>query len=190
MRFDLRFEVRPATRAAAQRFVDAGAVVRAWQERLGLVPLEGGGWAPLPLDWLAKHGQRVADLLAAREADGRVASHALPALAALCDELEHPPPPGLDRLAPAAGGLRAAARGAAAARISRRRCAPTSSGASTGSPSCAGAGLGGVLADDMGLGKTLQALAVLRPGERDAGGLPDQRAAQLAGRARRASAPA
>ena len=55
-------------------------MVRAWQEGLGLVPLEGGGWAPLPADWLAKHGHRLADLLAALQAaidDGNAAvSHA------------------------------------------------------------------------------------------------------------------
>ena len=91
--------------------------MRAWQEGLGIVPLGDGGWASLPLGWLEKHGQRVADLLAAREDDGRLARHALPALAALCDELEHPPPPGLERLAPLVAGLRTSARGAAARAI-------------------------------------------------------------------------
>ena len=101
VRFELTFEVAGARGAA----VDAAAVVRAWQEGLGLVPLAEGGWAGLPAAWMAKNGQRVADLLAAREDDGRLARHALPALAALCAELEHPPPPGLDRLAPLAEGF-------------------------------------------------------------------------------------
>src|SRR5206468_8686633 len=85
--------------------VDAAAVVRAWQEGLGIVPLAGGGWAALPQGWLEKNGQRVADLLAAREADGRLARHALPALATLCADLEQPPPPGLERLAPLVAGF-------------------------------------------------------------------------------------
>ena len=136
LRFDLRFEVT-GRRRAAQRFVDAGAVIRAWQERLDFVPLDGGGWAPLPLDWLARHGQRVADLLAARETDGRVASHALPALGVLCAALEHPPPPGARAAAAAGRGLRAAA-GGGAARRSRGDAAPVPAArAWTGSASSA-----------------------------------------------------
>src|SRR6185312_5550695 len=86
LRFDLVFDIqRPAGRpggqpGAAAGSVEAAAVVRAWQEGLGIVPLLDGGWASLPQDWLRKNGQRVADLLAAREEDGRLARHALPAL--------------------------------------------------------------------------------------------------------------
>ena len=118
VRFDLTFVPEgPAGAGKSEAKVDAAAVVRAWQEGLGLVPLDGGGWAALPLGWLEKHGQRVADLLAARAATtASWRSHALPALAALCDELEHPPPPGLERLAPLVERLRAAARA--------RRCPP------------------------------------------------------------------
>ncbi len=169
VRFDLRFEVvgdsGSPPPAGAGRFLDAAAVVRAWQEGLGLCPIEGGGWAPLPMQWLAKHGQRLADLLAAREADGRVATHALPALGLLCDDLEQPPPPSLQKLVPLlatweelpvaelpdtfTGTLRPyQQRGVDWLTFLRR------------------AGLGGMLADDMGLGKTIQALAVLRRGEK------------------------
>ncbi len=113
VRFELVFSGAGATGGAGAAAgatkpgasVDAAAVVRAWQEGLGIVPLSDGGWAALPAGWLQKHGQRVADLLAAREADGRLARHALPALAVLCAELEHPPPPGLDRLAPLVAGF-------------------------------------------------------------------------------------
>ena len=48
-----------------------------------LVPLLGGGFAPLPADWLARFGGPLADLLAARDAKGRVAGAALPDLARL-----------------------------------------------------------------------------------------------------------
>ncbi len=160
VRFDLSFEVQRGdqTGPGAGR-VDAAAVVRAWQEGLGIVPLLDGGWAALPHDWLRRHGQRIADLLAAREDDGRLARHALPALAELCAELEHPAPPGLDRLAPLVAGfeqlpevalpddLRADLRGYQ--RDGVRWLAFLKS-----------AGLGGVLADDMGLGKTLQAMCI------------------------------
>jgi superfamily II DNA or RNA helicase len=166
-RFDLAFVVEgeDGGPGAAERTVDAGAVVRAWQEGLGLVPLDGGGWAPLPLDWLNKHGQRLADLLAAREADGRLAGHALPALGVLCDDLNHPPPPGLERLAPLLEGferLPAAPLPAdltATLRPYQRRGVDWLAFLKR-------AALGGILADDMGLGKTVQALALMVRGEK------------------------
>ncbi len=158
VRFTLEFQVEGGKGPA--QAVDAAAVIRAWTEGLGLVPLDGGGWAPLPRAWLDKHGQRVADLLAARQADGRVSNHALPELSALCETLEQPPPPGLDRLAPLIEGfeklppprlpddLTATLRPYQQQGVSWLRFLQ-------------GAGLGGILADDMGLGKTLQTLCVL-----------------------------
>jgi len=137
--------------------VDAAAVVRAWQEGLGIVPLGEGDWASLPLGWLGKHGGLVADLLAAREDDGHLARHSLPALAALCVELEHPPPPGLDRLAPLTAGFERLPE----ASLPRDLTATLRAYQRQGIDWLAflrGAGLGGVLADDMGLGKTLQAM--------------------------------
>ena len=161
--------------------VDAGAVVRAWQEGLGLVPLEGGGWAPLPLAWLAKHGQRVADLLAAREADGRVASHALPALAALCDELEHPPPPGLERLAPA--GARASSscpRRALPARSHGDAAPLPAAGRRLARASCAAPAWAACSPTTWASARRCRRWRCCARGPH-AGGLPDQRAAQLAG---------
>ncbi len=159
VRFTLEFQVEGAK---GETTVEAAAVIRAWQEGLGLVPLVGGGWAPLPKAWLDKNGQRVADLLAARQADGKVSNHALPELGALCETLEQPPPPGLDRLAPLIEGF-------------ERLAAPTLPADLTASlrhyqqqgvswlEFLRGAGLGGILADDMGLGKTLQTICVLGP---------------------------
>jgi hypothetical protein len=158
VRFELTFT--PVSGGAGKTpggSVDAAAVVRAWQEGLGIVPLGEGDWASLPLGWLGKHGELVADLLAAREDDGRLARHSLPALAALCAELEHPPPPGLDRLAPLAEGFEHLPE----APLPRDLTATLRAYQRQGTNWLAflrGAGLGGVLADDMGLGKTLQAM--------------------------------
>ena len=165
---------------------DADAVLRAWQEGLGLVPLEGGGWAPLPHGWLEKHGQRVADLLAAR-ARRRQGRHPRAARAGRAVRRARAAAAARARPARAAGRGFERSRRRRCRPISPRRCAPTSSRASTGSPSCASAGLGGILADDMGLGKTLQTLCALRA----AAALvvcPDQRALQLGARSSRASA--
>ncbi|MEZ4282745.1 MAG: DEAD/DEAH box helicase [Myxococcota bacterium] len=135
-------------------------VLRAWSAGESVVSLAGGGFAELPAEWLALHGQRVADLLGARDASGRVARHALPDLALLCDDLELPPPPAFEALrplvedfvgipsAPLAPELEAVLRPYQRQGIDwlvfMRR-----------------AGLGALLADDMGLGKTLQALAAI-----------------------------
>ena len=162
VRFELTFEVQQGKGVQGKAAsVDAAVVVRAWQEGLGLVPLSEGGWAPLPAAWLQKNGQRVADLLAAREDDGRLARHALPALAALCAELEQPPPPGLDRLAPLVDGFEHLPEATLPADLTATLRAYQQHGVDW-LAFLRDAGLGGVLADDMGLGKTLQAHVRLR----------------------------
>ena len=158
VRFTLEFQVEGGK--GAPQTVDAAAVVRAWSEGLGLVPLEGGGWAPLPRAWLDKHGQRVADLLAARQADGRVSNHALPELTALCETLEQPPPPGLERLAPLIQGFEKLPPPSLPEDLTATLRAYQQQGVSW-LRFLKEAGLGGILADDMGLGKTLQTICVL-----------------------------
>ncbi len=157
VRFDFTFQVEGEKGTAS---VDAGAVLRAWNEGLGLVPLEGGGWAPLPRAWLEQHGQRVANLLAARQADGRVANHALPELGVMCDTLEQPPPAGLDRLAPLVQGFDKLPEVALPKDLSATLRPYQEQGVRWLS-FLRSAGLGGILADDMGLGKTLQTICVL-----------------------------
>ncbi len=159
--FDLTFE-SPDERGGkkASRTADPAAVLRAFRAGSSLAPLLEGGFAPLPRDWLARFGDRIADLLAAKEARGELPASALPDLARLCEALEQPPPPAFaalkplleefDKLPPPAlpADLSAAlrtyqAQGVAWLSFLRR------------------AGLGALLADDMGLGKTLQALCAL-----------------------------
>ncbi len=160
VRFTLEFQVEGGK--GETQSVDAAAVIRAWTEGLGLVPLDGGGWAPLPRAWLDKNGQRVADLLAARQADGRVSNHALPELSALCETLEQPPPPGLDRLAPLVEGFEKLPPPALPEDLTATLRHYQQQGVSW-LRFLQGAGLGGILADDMGLGKTLQTICVLGP---------------------------
>ncbi|HWO25832.1 MAG TPA: DEAD/DEAH box helicase [Kofleriaceae bacterium] len=144
------------------RTASVAAALRAWQAGVDLVPLEGGGWGRVPMAWFDQHGDRVADLLAARGDDHRVPMYALPDLARLCAELDEPPPPELDRLKPLLAGFEG---------IPHTDPAPGFIGELRGYQQhgvdwlafCRGAGLGCVLADDMGLGKTIQALALLRP---------------------------
>lgn len=160
--FDLEFALT-GEGEGKERTLDAETVMRAWQDGLGLVPLDGGGWAPLPQAWLDEHGQRVADLLAAREADGRVATHALPMLGTLCQELERPPPPGLDRLAPLLEGFERLPETALPPDLTAA-LRPYQRQGTSWLAFLKSTGMGGVLADDMGLGKTVQALSVLGSG--------------------------
>jgi superfamily II DNA or RNA helicase len=142
------------------RTASIGAALRAWQAGVDLVPLEGGGWGRVPMTWFDKHGDRVADLLAARGDDRAIPMYALPDLARLAEELDAPPPPELDRLKPLLDGFRgipvAAAEGGFTGELR-----PYQQRGVDWLMFCRHAGLGCVLADDMGLGKTIQALAAI-----------------------------
>jgi SNF2 family DNA or RNA helicase len=165
--FDVVFEHADGEAGANEksettRRADTGAVLHAWREGLDLVPLEGGGWAPLPAGWLAQHGHRLADLLAARDATTKkVASAALPDLAALCDALDAPRPLVVDKLAPLLRGYEGIPHVPLPSDVSATLRAYQEKGVDWLS-FLREAELGGVLADDMGLGKTLQTICALR----------------------------
>jgi superfamily II DNA or RNA helicase len=145
----------------APKGAEAAAVVRAWQDGLDLVPLEGGGWAPLPADWLARYGHLVADLLAARGADKKIGPTALMTLGPLCDALQAPRPPELARLAPLFGQFEGIPRSSLPDGVNASLRHYQQQGVDW-LAFLRDAELGAVLADDMGLGKTLQAICVLR----------------------------
>lgn len=166
-RFDIVFEHEESGVGGAKqgeqengekRRADPSLVLRAWRDGLDIVPLEGGGWAPLPAGWLAQHGARVADLLAARDPETKKLPRAsLVDLAALCDALDAPRPVVVDKLAPLIEGfekipqVELPADLRATLRDYQRRGVDWLAFLRS-------AGLGGVLADDMGLGKTLQTI--------------------------------
>jgi superfamily II DNA or RNA helicase len=146
--------------SGGDRFASPESVLQAWRDGTSLVRLRGGGLAALPDDWLDRYGSRIADLLAARDASGRVPAHSLPDLARLCEELDHPAPPSLDRLAP----LLADFEGIPSASLPEDLHAELRGYQKKGIDWLCflrSAGLGALLADDMGLGKTLQALCAL-----------------------------
>ncbi len=142
------------------RTASVGAALRAWQAGVDLVPLSGGGWGRVPMSWFDQHGERVADLLAARGDDKRVPLYALPDLARLCEELDEPPPPELDRLKPLLDGFVGIPHvDPMTGFVGELR--PYQQSGIDWLSFCRTAGLGCVLADDMGLGKTIQALATM-----------------------------
>ena len=160
---DVTFECDTDDPGASEppRRADAATVIRAWRDGLDLVPLDGGGWAPLPADWLERHGHRVADLLAARDEQGKLHRAALPELGALWDELGAARPLGLDKLAPLVQGF----DGIPHAKLPEGVTAHLRAYQEHGYDWLAflrDAELGAVLADDMGLGKTLQTICALR----------------------------
>ncbi len=158
--FDVIFEHEDAS-GETTKHADAATVIRAWRDGLDLVPLDGGGWAPLPADWLAQHGHRVADLLAARDPEKKLARSALPELGALCEELDAPRPMGLEKLAPLLDGFTGIPRATLPADLDATLRTYQEHGVDWLS-FLRDAELGAVLADDMGLGKTLQTIAALR----------------------------
>ena len=157
---DQRFAVR--FRAEGGGEVSASAVLGAWRAGESLVPLLGGGFAPLPADWLTKLGPLVADLLAARRPDGSLPTSAMPDLARLCDALEQPRPPGFERLAELLGDFTTLPEAPLAPELAARLRSYQATGVRW-LHFLGRAGLGALLADDMGLGKTLQALATFGP---------------------------
>ena len=142
---------------------DPRAVIEAWMSGSSLVRVKDG-WAPLPEDWLHRYGHLVADLLAARDDEGRVARHALFDLARLAKELDQPPPPrfdGLETLLNDFSGIPEAPLPADLDATLR----PYQREGVNWLCFLRDAGLGGILADDMGLGKTLQALCSVPAGD-------------------------
>jgi superfamily II DNA or RNA helicase len=157
--FSFDFELVGGT-AGMPTQVDGAAVLRAWEEGYGLVPIEGGGWAQLPAEFLEAQGARIAALLAAKQGNGTLANHALPRLAELCDSLEQPAPAGLERLKPLAEGFESLPEPTLPADLTAT-LRPYQVQGVAWLQFLQRAGLGGVLADDMGLGKTLQTACVL-----------------------------
>jgi superfamily II DNA or RNA helicase len=138
----------------------AQAVFRAWTAGESVVALDGGGFGKLPADWLKKYGDRLADLLSALDSRGRVARHALPDLALLCEELELPPPPAFESLRPLLDGFESLPSAALPAPL-ESVLRPYQRQGVDWLVFLRRAGLGALLADDMGLGKTLQALCAI-----------------------------
>jgi superfamily II DNA or RNA helicase len=155
-RFELDFEVPGGTGGRPAR-ASAAAVLHAWRAGEGLVPLAGGGFAPLPADWLERFGDRVASLLEARGARGEAPACLLPDLAALCESVGAPPPPGFERLRALVGEFTELPAAALPPDL-RAELRPYQRRGVDWLVFHREAGLGALLADDMGLGKTLQAL--------------------------------
>ncbi len=137
---------------------DPAAILEAWQGGSSMVPLLDGGFAPIPRAWLEEHGWTLAELMDAKEDDGRVPAHTAAALASLAepDAL----PASLTRLRQLAEDF----HGLPATQLPQGLHAELRPYQQRGVDWLAflrEAELGGLLADDMGLGKTIQALVAI-----------------------------
>ena len=141
--------------------VDGRDVLRAWQAGESLVPIMGGGWAPVPSAWLARYGQQVADLLAAKDATGQLPTCALPDLARLCEVLEEPLPPEFEALENLTRTFESIPTAAHPKDLTATLRHYQEEGVNW-LTFAQNAKLGALLADDMGLGKTLQAITIIR----------------------------
>jgi superfamily II DNA or RNA helicase len=146
--------------AGRQRFADPNNVLGAWREGLTMAPLEGGGWAPIPREWLTRYGFLVQDILAARSSDNKVSPAAIPMLSKLCKALDLPHQPCFDRLRPLLEGFESIPEAPLPEDLTAVLRTYQQQGVNW-LAFLSSAGLGGILADDMGLGKTVQALTAV-----------------------------
>lgn len=141
---------------------DPRALLTAWQEHISLVPLLDGGFRPVPREWLDRFGPLLAELLDARDRDGKVPRARAAVLIDAAEALALPIPPALAALKALAGDFEAVPAAAlhsgfvGVLRPYQQRGLDWLTWLAT----LADRG-GGVLADDMGLGKTIQCLAAL-----------------------------
>src|SRR5690606_24727106 len=78
--------------------VEPRSALRAWQRGETLFPLPGGGFAPLPSDWLQRFGTRILAFLDQREPENGVPKAAALTVARLLEDDGIEPPPTLARL--------------------------------------------------------------------------------------------
>ncbi len=147
-----------APRVAAER------VLRAWEQGEAWVAREGGGFAPLPREWLDRHGRVLASFLEARAAQPDASAppaFALPDWAALCQASGEAPPAACEAFR---ARVEQFAAGPAPAHPSDLRATlrPYQEDGVRWLCALRDAELGALLADDMGLGKTLQTLCSVR----------------------------
>jgi len=144
-----------------EQVADPARVIRCWQRGLQLAPLEDGGWAALPRDWLRRYGDALAALLLARDERGELPPSAVGDVLRLADALGTPAPPRFERLRAIVDDF----EGVQPATLPEDLTATLRSYQRRGVDwlrFMGDAGLGALLADDMGLGKTLQALSALK----------------------------
>jgi len=143
--------------------VDPAKVLDAWKENRSFVPLNGGGWAALPHDWLLKYADRVEALLGARSSDSDTSlpRYLVPDLAQLCEDEGVAVPDRIKALCARLLGAESLPRAPLPADL-KANLRPYQRKGIDWLLFLREAGMGALLADDMGLGKTLQSIACIQ----------------------------
>ncbi|MBL8740884.1 MAG: DEAD/DEAH box helicase, partial [Myxococcales bacterium] len=162
-KLDIVFELPPGDddERDTPRVARASDVASAWNEGLGIVALEGGGFARLPEKFFAEHGQAILDLVASKGDDEEMPKTAWPVVLEVADSLGVSLPAIRDAIAPIARdfeGIPDVVLPATVADLLR----PYQRDGAKWLAFLRDASLGGLLSDDMGLGKTVQLLSILR----------------------------
>jgi superfamily II DNA or RNA helicase len=166
--FKVEFHSSPEQGANGNtRSADPARVFQAWRENASLVPLLGGGYAPLPSDWLNRYGARILALASQQETRAalreppKLPKYFLPELAELCGELGAELPASLKKLTTALETHQGIPKALLPDDLKAELRSYQQEGINWLS-FLRDAGMGAILADDMGLGKTLQALSAMR----------------------------
>lgn len=126
--------------------------------------LDDGGWGRLPSTWLDTHAPLVRDLLAARDARGKLPAALAREEARLAELVDAPLPKSRRRLAGLLEDAYSQGAGPELPDGLDERLRDYQREGVRWLYRLGKAGLGALLADDMGLGKTIQAAALLEPG--------------------------
>jgi superfamily II DNA or RNA helicase len=154
--FDLGFSA-PAPGGPAAGRADPAAVMRAWIGGQSMVRLIEGGWAKLPLSWLASYGSQIQDLLAARDDKGALVPAAKLDFARLLENSGAAVPESAARLGNLLKLLESPDHVSTTAQNLDLLRDYQQKGVNW-IRTLGLASVGGILADDMGLGKTVQAI--------------------------------
>ncbi|MCO5143466.1 MAG: DEAD/DEAH box helicase [Oligoflexia bacterium] len=141
--------------------VDSKKVMEAWKENRSFVPLEGGGWAALPHDWMLRYADRIEAMLMAKKSDkDPLPKHFIPDLAQLCEEEGIHVPDRIQNLCKILTDSNGIPRAPLPTDLKAKLRDYQRKGVDWLS-FLKKAGLGALLADDMGLGKTLQSIVCI-----------------------------
>lgn len=151
---ELLFESEDGERA------DAARVLKAWSRGGTVAPLEGGGYAGLPTQWLAEYGPTLMGLLTAKGNKDEVPLAAAADVLTLADKLGVPAPPRFEKLRALVSDFKALPAPSLPQDL-QADLRPYQKEGVAWLEFHREAGLGALLADDMGLGKTLQALSAV-----------------------------
>jgi SNF2 family DNA or RNA helicase len=158
--FNLYFSIDTENPTTGVRKASGLNVLEAWKEGLELAPLEGGGFAPIPLKWLDLHGHTILDILDSKTNENQINHAVIPQVTKLAKDLGLPTPPGFSHLAKSFEAFESIPEAPLSENL-KNILRPYQRQGVNWLVFLRSMKLGAILADDMGLGKTIQALSAI-----------------------------